>query len=245
MSAEAAAMRHAQGDDPVNGTDREAGIRGPAGAAAGVAAGGGRAPGHGAATVVGRSFSFRLGSQIISALINVAGMVILGNHLKATGYGEYAFYYALVPLLATLSDLGAGVIIMREIARDKAMGPRYLGDALILKGVIGAIMMAAVLVSAPLLFPRETALLVILVTATSIMDYSQDVGMWMFRAHDRQDLEALLLMVSQFTWLTGILVCTIQAPTARAPARQRHAGVRHEARGGRLDGAAPHLPPAV
>jgi hypothetical protein len=55
----------------------------------------GPGPGHGTATVVGRSFSFRLGSQIISALINVAGMIVLGNYLAAEGYGEYAFYYAL------------------------------------------------------------------------------------------------------------------------------------------------------
>lgn len=211
MPAEATAMRDGQGDDPVNPTGGETGR--PDEGAAGGAVSGGRAPGHGTATVVGRSFSFRLGSQIVSALINVAGMVILGNYLKAGGYGEYAFYYALVPLFATLSDLGVGVIIMREVARDKAMGPRYLGDALTLKAIIGAAMMAVVLVSAPLLLPREAALLVILVTATAIMDYSQDVGMWMFRAHDRQDLEALLLMVSQAIWLTGIVVCAwLHAP---------------------------------
>jgi O-antigen/teichoic acid export membrane protein len=170
---------------------------------------------HGAATTVGRSFSFRLGSQIVSALINVCGMVALGNYLKAGGYGQYAFYYALVPLLATLSDLGVGTIITREVARDKPMGPRYLGDALILKAIVGAAMMAIVLVSAPLLLAPGPALLVCLVTATSIMDYSQDVGMWLFRAHDRQDLEAVLLMVSQTVWLTGILVCAwFQAPLA-------------------------------
>src|SRR5262245_22860211 len=105
----------------------------------------------GTAAVVGRSFSFRLGSQIISALINVAGMVILGNYLAAGGYGEYAFYYALVPLLATLSDLGVGVIITREVARDKTLGPRLLGDAILVKGVTGAAMLVLVAVTAPLL----------------------------------------------------------------------------------------------
>jgi hypothetical protein len=142
MPAEATAMRDGQGEDPVNGTG--SGMGTPVEGAAGGAVSGGRPPGPGTATVVGRSFSFRLGSQIVSALINVAGMVILGNHLKASGYGEYAFYYALVPLFATLSDLGVGVIIMREVARDKAMGPRYLGDALTLKAIIGTVMMAVV-----------------------------------------------------------------------------------------------------
>jgi len=168
---------------------------------------------RGTATVVGRSFSFRLGSQILSALINVAGMVVLGNYLAAEGYGEYAFYYALVPLIASLSDLGVGVIITREVARDKALGARYLGDALMIKAATGAALLAVVLVTAPLVLAPGPALLVCLVAATAIIDFSQDIGMWTFRAHDRQDLEALLLMISQTIWLSGILVgAWLEAP---------------------------------
>lgn len=171
------------------------------------------APKHGTATMVGRSFSFRLSSQVLSALINTASMVMLGNYLAAEGYGEYAFYYALVPLIAALSDLGVGVIITREVARDKALGARYLGDALMIKAATGAVMLAIVAVAAPLALPPATALLVCLVTATALIDHSQDVGMWIFRAHDRQDLEALLLMCSQAIRIAGIAVgCWLHAP---------------------------------
>ncbi len=173
------------------------------------------APGVESATVIGRSFSFRLASQVVSALINVAGMVALGNYLAAEGYGEYAFYYALVPLIASLSDLGVGVIITREVARDRVLGPRFLGDALLIKGVTGAVLLALVALTAPLVMAPGAALLVILVTATAIIDFSQDVGMWTFRAHDRQDLEALLLMISQTVWLCGILIgAWLHAPLA-------------------------------
>ena len=59
------------------------------------------------------------------------------------------------------------------------------------------------------LFDPTRALLICLVTATAIVDLSQDVGMWTFRAHDRQDLEAVLLLVSQVVWLGGIVLCTL------------------------------------
>ncbi|MGH7740976.1 MAG: polysaccharide biosynthesis C-terminal domain-containing protein, partial [Candidatus Eiseniibacteriota bacterium] len=40
---------------------------------------------------------------------------------------------------------------------------------------------------------------------------------WVFRAHDRQDIEALLLLISQVAWLAGILVCAaLHAPLALA-----------------------------
>jgi O-antigen/teichoic acid export membrane protein len=166
-------------------------------------------------TVIGRSFSFRLTAQVLSALINVAGMAVLGNTLAAQGYGEYAFYYALVPLIASLSDLGVGAIITREIARDRAMGARYLGDALLIKGVVSALLLAAVVATAPFFLDPPRVLLIILVTGTALIDLSQDVGVWVFRAHDRQDLEALLLTVSQLVWLAGIALCAmLHAPLA-------------------------------
>jgi len=164
---------------------------------------------HSTATVIGRSFSFRLGAQLLSALINVAGMVVLGNYLAADGYGQYVFYYALVPLIASLTDLGVGVIITKEIARNPALGARYLGDALVVKGVVAALLLLVVSVTAPLAFGPAQALLIWLVAATALIDLSQDVGIWVFRAHDRQDLEALLLMVSQVAWLAGILWCAV------------------------------------
>ena len=171
----------------------------------------------GTATVVGRGFSFRLGAQALSALINVAGMVLLGGYLAAEGYGQYAFYYALVPLIASLSDLGVGVIITREVARDRALGPRFLGDAIIIKGAVAVALLAIVGLGAPLALDPTAALLVALVTATGLIDISQDIGVWIFRAHDRQDLEGLVLLVSQVVWLAGIGACAaLRLPVAFA-----------------------------
>jgi O-antigen/teichoic acid export membrane protein len=161
------------------------------------------------ATVIGRSFSFRLAGQVVSAAINVAAMAVLGNTLAARGYGEYVFYYALVPLIASLSDLGVGVIITREIARDPASGRRTLGDALMIKGAASAVLLLAVGATAPFLFDPATALLVVLITATALVDFGQDVGVWIVRGHDRQDLEAVLLLLSQIVRLAGLLLCAV------------------------------------
>ena len=169
------------------------------------------------ATVIGRGFSFRLGAQALSALVNVAGMVLLGGYLAASGYGQYAFYYALVPLVAALSDLGVGAIVTREVARDQALGARTLGDAILVKGVVSAALLLIVTVSAPRLLGPQPALLMILVTAAGLIDISQDIGVWFFRAHDRQDLEGLTLLAGQGLWLAGIGLCAgLRLPVAFA-----------------------------
>lgn len=156
------------------------------------------------ATRVGRNTAFRAASQAVSALINVAGMMLLGNHLSAAGYGQYAFYYALIPLLASISDLGVGVIVTREAARDPRTASRLLGDSILLRGIVAVALLAiAGATSAVALAPAD-ALLLLIVTAAAVLEFGQDVSIWMLRAGERLDLEAVLLLVSQTAWIAGI-----------------------------------------
>jgi len=153
---------------------------------------------------IGRNFSFRMIAQILSALINVGGMVVLGNYLSAEGYGEYVFYYALIPLIGSLSDLGTGVMIVKEIARDRDRGARYYGDALMLKAIISGTLLAIVGVSSFVLFDPGKAALITMVCATATIDFGQDVSVWMMRANERLDIEALMLLLSQIAWIGGL-----------------------------------------
>ena len=156
---------------------------------------------HSNALRVGRNASFLLAAQVVYSLINVAAMVLLGNALAARGYGEYAFYYALIPLIAAASDGGVGIILTRGIARDHASGSRLLGDALVIKAAVsGGILVAALLVAWTTLDPTRAALFSI-VAVTALMVHGQDPAVWVFRAREKLHLEAMMLLLSQVIWL--------------------------------------------
>jgi O-antigen/teichoic acid export membrane protein len=131
-------------------------------------------------------------------------MVLLGNFLSAEGYGDYTFYYALIPLIGSMGDLGVGIIIVKEIARNEAQGPRFFGDALMIKGVVSGVTFLGVAATAWLLLEPGQATLLCLVAATGLIYFSQDVSIWVVRAHERLDLESLFLIISQVLWLGGI-----------------------------------------
>jgi O-antigen/teichoic acid export membrane protein len=155
-------------------------------------------------TRVGRNTAFRVAAQAVSAVINVAGVVLLGNHLSTAGYGQYAFYYALIPLLSSFADLGTGTILTRQVARTPGEANRCLGDAILIRGVVALVLLAVVGVFAGRSLDPANALLLGIVTAAAVLDFGQDVSVWMFRAHERLDLEAVLLLVSQSAWILGI-----------------------------------------
>ena len=153
---------------------------------------------------VGRNTAFRIGAQAVSALVNVAAMVLLGNRLSAAGYGDYAYWYALIPLVASVCDLGAGTIVTREMVRRPADAARSLGDGLLLRAFVGALLLLGSVAGGFALPGSERALLV-LVTLAAVLDFSQDPAVWTFRARERLDLESVLLLVSQLAWLGGIV----------------------------------------
>lgn len=153
---------------------------------------------------VGRNFVYRVASQVTSSLVNVGAMILLGRALSADGYGQYAFYYAFVPLIASLSDSGIGIIVTREIARAPQNSRRWLGDAIMIKGAVSGTFVLLAAVLAPLFLAPAHALLVVLVTLAGTLDFGQDISIWNLRARERLDLEALLLMVSQWVWVAAI-----------------------------------------
>jgi O-antigen/teichoic acid export membrane protein len=152
---------------------------------------------------VGRNTAFRATAQGLSAVINVVGMVLLGNGLSAAGYGEYAYWYALIPLVASVCDLGAGTIVTRDMVRTPADAARVLGDGLLLRAIVGVVLILGSVAGGLALPPAERALLA-LVTLAAVLDFSQDGAVWTFRARERLDLESALLLVSQLAWLGGI-----------------------------------------
>lgn len=157
-------------------------------------------------TRVGRNTAFRVGAQGLSAVINVAGMMLLGGQLTAAGYGEYVFWYALVPLFASVADLGAGVMVTRAMAREPHDSRRLLGDALLVRAGVAAVVLLAIAgVAWPLLGPARSMLL-LWVAAAALLDFSQDAAVWASRAAERLDVEAVFLLVSQLAWLAGIAV---------------------------------------
>jgi O-antigen/teichoic acid export membrane protein len=153
---------------------------------------------------VGRNFVYRIASQAGSAVINVAAMVLLGRALGAEGYGNYTFFYALIPLISNLAGAGIGIVVTREIARDPACAPRILGDAILVRWVLGALVFVGVAIVSLQMYDPAQALLVLIVTSAALLDFSQDVSIWVLRARERLDLEARLLLLSQVVWLALI-----------------------------------------
>lgn len=68
-------------------------------------------------------------------------LILVARHLGGEAFGRISFAYSFTTLFVMVMDAGLNIFIIREVARNRAEAPRYLGSLLALK-----------LLSAPLVF---------------------------------------------------------------------------------------------
>jgi len=77
---------------------------------------------------------FLSGSSLANKLISFIVSLLIANHFGPSGYGKIAYAISLVTLFVFLSDLGISTLTIREVARRREEGARYLGASLFLRG---------------------------------------------------------------------------------------------------------------
>ncbi|MCX6842261.1 MAG: oligosaccharide flippase family protein [candidate division WOR-3 bacterium] len=152
------------------------------------------------------------------ALADVAGKVMVflfyvlaARHLGVEKYGVLSFALAFTTMLGVLTDLGLGVITTREIARDPGRGRPQVNDALTIRLIASAIIIAVVAVLVNVLgYPGTTVRVVYVCSVCILTNAVITLFCAVFQGHERMELLALnriaqtaVLIIGAFLLLRG------------------------------------------
>ena len=65
--------------------------------------------------------------------------ILLARYLGVEEFGIYGFAVSFTAMLSILFDLGVGMYIVRHIATDYDSAPKYIGNAIPLKGLFSTV----------------------------------------------------------------------------------------------------------
>ncbi len=82
-----------------------------------------------------KNMSWLLISQIIVSICGFIWTILMARYLGVEEYGIFGFAVSLTGILCILFDLGIGIHSVRHIATDYDSAPKYLGNAIPLKGL--------------------------------------------------------------------------------------------------------------
>lgn len=110
---------------------------------------------------IGKNISTIIISNFINKIINIALLSYLTRYLGTEQFGSYSFVFFYVGLFGNLTDLGINTILVKDIARDRTMAGKILGNGILLRFILtlSATALAFVIICF-LDYPMKTKILV-------------------------------------------------------------------------------------
>lgn len=127
-------------------------------------------------------------ADVTARLLGFVFAVWAARYLGPNGFGVLTFAIAFCSLFSVFADLGIGQLTIREVARDKLLAERYVGNTLALKLVLACVVGGAIAFTVNALdYPRTTILVVYIVTGSVLLSSFASIGASIFQAFEKME----------------------------------------------------------
>lgn len=136
--------------------------------------------------------------HIVTMILGLIFTVSLARCFGDVAFGKYSFALAFTALFAVLMDLGFNQLTIREVARDKTLAKKYMGNILIIKLFLSLIFFTLVVAVVNLMhYPPDTKAMVYIFGASTILTSFGGLFRAVFHAFEKMEYDSLLTILQQ------------------------------------------------
>jgi O-antigen/teichoic acid export membrane protein len=136
--------------------------------------------------------------HIVTMILGLIFTVSLARCFGDIAFGKYSFAIAFTALFAVLMDLGFNQLTIREVARDKALAKKYMGNILIIKLLLSLIFFVFVVAAVNLMhYPSDTKTIVYIFGAYTVLSSFGGLFRAVFHAFEKMEYDSLLTIIQQ------------------------------------------------
>lgn len=142
--------------------------------------------------------------EFVSKIVAIFWIIFLARALGVESFGKYNFVNAFILIFSVLPDLGIGLVFVREVAQNQPLAKEYLGNCLVLNSILSVVAFIFIFLTINILhYSFSTVILVAIATGTLIISTIRSVGSWMFEAHEKMEISAMLTCLNTLVTLLG------------------------------------------
>jgi len=150
---------------------------------------------------VAKNVAIPTAAGLVNKLLDAAFLVILARSLGPTDLGRYTWAVLVVGYFDILVNFGLGILVTREVARDRGAASRYLGGALIARVSLWLASLAiSLLIAGPLASPLgltfEMSLALVVLTVGIGISNLAGICSALFSAHERMEYPAAVTVLT-------------------------------------------------
>jgi O-antigen/teichoic acid export membrane protein len=145
-------------------------------------------------------------SQIISYVLIFFYTIYIARYLGANGYGILSFALAFSGIFSILADLGLSTLIVREVARNKFLAKKYIGNIILIKIILAILTFIFVIIFINLLgYPQETIEVVYFISLSFIFTSFFGIFYSIFQAFEKIEYQSVGQIFGSIIMFVGVL----------------------------------------
>lgn len=132
-------------------------------------------------------------AQVFSMGFGLVLITFVARFVGEEDFGKLGFAQSFTVMLVVFADLGLSQVTIRELARQKELTSKYLGNICLIKLILslGTFSLMALIINL-MHYPHDTVLVVYLIGISSILGSLGAVLRAIFRAFERMEFEAFI-----------------------------------------------------
>ncbi|MBE3114353.1 MAG: flippase, partial [Actinobacteria bacterium] len=147
-----------------------------------------------------------LASNIISNILGFFYVMYIARYLGAEGFGILSFVLAFTGIFSVFSDLGLSPLTVREVARDRSLVGKYLGNITVIKIILVIITFGLIAITINLLgYPKQTIIVVYFLALSVIFSSFSNIFNSIFQAYEKMEYQSIEQILSSILMLSGAL----------------------------------------
>jgi O-antigen/teichoic acid export membrane protein len=146
-------------------------------------------------------------SQIISFIFIFFYTIYIARYLGADGFGILSFAIAISGIFSILFDLGLSTLTVREVARDKSLAQKFLGNAIIIKIILAIVSFGLIILIINLLhYPQATVTVVYFVALSTIINSFYSLFYSIFQAYEKMEFQSIGQILNSILMFSGVFL---------------------------------------
>lgn len=143
-------------------------------------------------------------SEFFLRAIGFSWVIFLAHSLPVDLYGRYNFVNSFIAIFSFLPDLGIGIVVIREIAKNKKQAADYLGTSFILNGFLAFITFVLMFFVAFVFnYPPETKILISIASLTLLISTIRSVAIFFFDGVEKMHYSATFNTLNTVIMMVG------------------------------------------
>jgi len=150
-------------------------------------------------------------ASIASGIISFFFTMYVARYLGAEGFGILSFALAFTAIFSVFTDIGLSLLTIREVARDRSLARKYLGNIAAMKTILVIVIFGLIALTINLLdYPQQTITVVYLIALSVVFNAFNRMFYSFFQAYERMEFLTIGDILSSVLLLAGALLAIKQ-----------------------------------